>query len=190
MYRRFWKAGKLKAVGRLLFLWTELKKLLNDANNVTFLILRTSIFSNHQIKEIMKTQNQFLLEKSALVGAKSFIFLGASLIAFSTFSFASSEPVATVVSSPDFRTTPLCIAISKGETELVKKFVEYGADVNERSNGMTPLMLAARYNHVEIVKYLIANGADVKMKDSKGFTALKHATLSKATDAEAYLKSL
>ncbi|SCY92452.1 ankyrin repeat domain-containing protein [Flavobacterium caeni] len=137
----------------------------------------------------MKT-NQFLLEKPALVGAKTLIFLGACLIAFSTYSFASTESATESITITDVKPTPLCVAISKGETDLVKKFVEYGADVNEKSNGMTPLMLAARYNHVEIIKYLLANGANAKTKDEKGFNALKHAELSKADDAAAYLRNL
>lgn len=121
---------------------------------------------------------------------KKSIILGAALIAFSTVSFAAStNPNIINSSSVAFpANTPLCVAISKGEVELVKKFVEYGADVNEKSNGMTPLMVAARFNNVEIIKFLIANGANIKEKDEKGFTALKYAELSKATEAIAVLK--
>ncbi len=121
---------------------------------------------------------------------KKSIILGAALIAFSTVSFAANvNPNTFNASAVAFpANTPLCVAISKGEVELVKKFVEYGADVNERSNGMTPLMVAARFNNVEIIKFLIAKGANVKEKDDKGFTALKYAELSKATEATAILK--
>lgn len=84
--------------------------------------------------------------------------------------------------------TPLCVAIQKGEFDLVKKMVEYGADVNEFSSGMTPLMVAARYNKVEIVKFLLANGAKTNLKDEKGFTALKYAELSMANAAAQVLK--
>lgn len=121
---------------------------------------------------------------------KKSIILGAALIAFSTVSIAAHENQNTSnPSSVAFASsTPLCVAISKGEVELVKKFVEYGADVNEKSNGMTPLMVAARFNNVEIIKFLIANGANIKEKDEKGFTALKYAELSKATEAAALLK--
>jgi len=85
-------------------------------------------------------------------------------------------------------TTPLCVAISKGEVEFVKKLIEYGASVNEKSNGMTPLMVAARFNNVEILKLLVSNGADKSEKDDKGFTALKYAELSGAKEAVAFLK--
>ena len=55
---------------------------------------------------------------------------------------------------------------------------------------MTPLMYAARYNNVEIMKLLIDSGADLKAKNENGFTALKFAQLSNATDAIAYLDTL
>ncbi|MBD3583089.1 ankyrin repeat domain-containing protein [Flavobacterium selenitireducens] len=71
--------------------------------------------------------------------------------------------------------TPLCNAISKGELDFVKKMVEYGADVNEKSNGMTPLMVAARYNQIEIAKFLLSKGASTRDKSENGFTAQKWA---------------
>ncbi len=131
---------------------------------------------------------QFFSNASSL-GAKSIFFLGACAISFATplsASVGGGAETTTVI----YLNTPLCVAISKGEVDVVKKFIEYGADVNERSNGMTPLMLAARYNNVDIIKCLLAHGANVKAKDDKGFTALKHAELSNASDAVAYLKSI
>lgn len=85
--------------------------------------------------------------------------------------------------------TPLVLAITNGEYDVVKKFIEYGADVNEMTNGMTPLMYAARYNKVEIITLLIENGAKIGIKDKRGFTAIKHAELSNATAALEVLKS-
>jgi len=91
---------------------------------------------------------------------KTIICLGIALVAFSNVAVASNVQSSTHLKvGTHFYTsvTPLCVAISKGELEVVKKFIEYGADVNEKSNGMTPLMLAARYNKVEIIKVLLAN---------------------------------
>ena len=85
-------------------------------------------------------------------------------------------------------TTPLGIAISKGDVATVKKLIEYGASVDEKCNGMTPLMIAARYNQVEIITLLLENGAKVKEKDDRGMTALKHAEASNAKDAAVLLK--
>ena len=119
---------------------------------------------------------------------KSIIYLSIALISFTSFSFAT----ATTISNTNIvveETTPLCLAISKGETDLVKKFVEYGIDVNQESNGMTPLMMAARYNKVEIIKLLVSKGADLKTRDENGFTALRYAQLSNAKEVADFLKS-
>jgi hypothetical protein len=122
---------------------------------------------------------------------KSIIYLGIALVAVSNVSFATNNKA---VANPQRliltygAPTPLCLAISKGEFELVKKFIEYGSDINEKSNGMTPLMVAARYNKLEIVKFLLEKGADLKDRDDNGFTALKHAEISNAKEAAAFLQ--
>ena len=120
---------------------------------------------------------------------KTIIFAGLALVAFTSVAMATNVSTTnnptTVVT---YNTTPLCNAIAKGDLETVKKFIEYGADVNETANGTTPLMLAARYNRVEIIKLLLEKGARVETKDAKGFTALKYAEISKANEAIAYLK--
>ncbi|MBA4154985.1 ankyrin repeat domain-containing protein [Flavobacterium sp.] len=124
---------------------------------------------------------------------KSVIYLGIALLGFGTFAnaFNGSEktPTKEVGIYAKYYATPLCVAISKGEVEVVRKFIEYGANVNEKTNGLTPLMYAARYNQVEIIKILLEKGADAKVKDDKGFTALDHAENSKATEAVAILKN-
>ncbi len=122
---------------------------------------------------------------------KSIVYLGVALLAFANVSLASnssSSTAAKIVMTTYDGVTPLGAAVSKGDVEAVKMFIEYGADVNEKSNGMSPLMMAARYNKVEIIKILLSNGANLNAKDEKGFTALKHAELSNAKDAIQVLK--
>lgn len=107
---------------------------------------------------------------------------------------ATSTTLAAPIEKPEMvwvkpMPTPLCNAISKGDFEAVKKFVEYGADVNERSNGLTPLMVAARYNRVDMVEFLLAKGAQLDAKSDNGFTAKRYAELSKATEAANFLGS-
>jgi uncharacterized protein len=123
---------------------------------------------------------------------KSIVFLGVALLAFGQMSFAVNHDTkmgeAHVYAS--MYATPMVVAISKGEVEVVQKMIKYGANVNEKVNGMTPLMYAARYNQVEIMEMLIEAGADMKEKCKKGFTAAKYAELSNATEAMAYLKSI
>ncbi|MEG2102883.1 MAG: ankyrin repeat domain-containing protein [Flavobacterium sp.] len=120
----------------------------------------------------------------------SIIYLGVALVAFANVSMASNQ---TSLVKPQMEITkifssPLNVAVSKGDLAFVKKLIEYGADVNEMSEDLSPLMTAARYNKVEIMKVLIANGARVNEKNEKGYTALKYAELSNATDAIAILK--
>ena len=116
---------------------------------------------------------------------KTIVTLGLALCALTVQAYEHAEVIPTSVSAK--MATPLGNAIIKGEIEVVRKFVEYGADVNEMSNGMTPLMLAARYNRAEIISFLLENGANPKIKTETGWTALKYAELSKATDAIALL---
>lgn len=123
---------------------------------------------------------------------KTIIYLGITLMAFSSLSFASNTNfIGNQKTLNIFSESPstLAIAISKGEIETVKQFIESGTKVNKKLNGLTPLMYAARYNKVEIIKYLLQKGADLNIKDSQGFTALKHAELSNAYEAIAILKS-
>jgi ankyrin repeat protein len=122
---------------------------------------------------------------------KSIVYLGIALVTFSTVSQASNYNsfIPKEISHSVYEgATPLCIAISKGEIDIVKKLITYGADVNEKSNGLTPLMMAARYNKVEIIKLLLANGARLKEKNENGINALKYAEVSNAKEAAAFLK--
>lgn len=124
----------------------------------------------------------------------SVIYLGLALVAFANVSMASNHtPVVknqVAVSAAFDEGTPLVVAVSKGDIEAVKKFIEYGANVNAKSDDMSPLMTAARYNKAEIIKVLLAAGARPLDKNEKGYTALKFAQLSNATDAIALLKDL
>lgn len=124
---------------------------------------------------------------------KTIVYLGVALVAFANVSLASNVNSLSndkITVSVYEGVSPLCIAISKGDLEVIKKLVEYGANVNAKSNEMTPLMFAARYNKVEILKFLVSKGAKINAKDSKGFTALKYAELSNAFDAVQYLKQV
>jgi ankyrin repeat protein len=57
--------------------------------------------------------------------------------------------------------------------ELVKFFVESGADVNKQNAyGNTALILASMWGHTEAVRFLLSKGADVSIKSKEGNTAL------------------
>ncbi len=124
---------------------------------------------------------------------KKTVFAILMAICVTSVSFASEVNLKTT-SSLDYevttKTTPFCMAIIKGDLDAVKKMIELGNDVNEKSHGMTPLMYAARHNRIEIIKLLVKEGANVKTRDSKGFNAMKFAKLSNAKEAIALLEEL
>lgn len=121
---------------------------------------------------------------------KTIIILGLALVSFANVSFASNVSSFNNQEVVSYSKTPLTTAIIKGDVSTIKKFIEYGVDVNESANGVTPLMLAARYNRVEIVKLLLESGANSDAKDNNGFKALKYAELSNATDTIELLKKV
>ncbi len=123
------------------------------------------------------------MKKRMLVPAIALLFLAALPLSASA-TITNKENSETTFVKPNPKVNLFCMAIVKGDTETVKGLIDVGADVNEKSNGMTPLMYAAKYNKADIVKILITNGAKLKAKDDRGFTALKHAQLSGAKDAE------
>ncbi|MCM4164190.1 MULTISPECIES: ankyrin repeat domain-containing protein [unclassified Arenibacter] len=82
-----------------------------------------------------------------------------------------------------------CKAIVKGDLATVKRLIELGEDVNQKSLGKTPAIYAARYNKVEILELLIANGANLKIKCDNGRSVQKHAELSNATEALEVIKA-
>ena len=77
-----------------------------------------------------------------------------------------------------------CQLIQVGNYKAVQSLIKNGADINKESIKLTPLMYAARHNRAEIVQLLIENGADLHLRSSrKGYTALKWAKLSNATES-------
>ena len=119
------------------------------------------------------------MKKTIIISA---IALFASLYALNARADFNSIATNHMVDSP--KVSPFCMAIVKGDFETVKKMIELGADVNERSAGLTPAMYAARYNKVDILKLLITNGADLNEKSKSGYAAKDYAWLSKAFEAK------
>ncbi|RXJ46107.1 ankyrin repeat domain-containing protein [Gelidibacter gilvus] len=105
-----------------------------------------------------------------------------------TTSIQTSKPSSFVKTKVSVN--PFCVSIVKGDLETVKKLIQFGADVNEASNGMTPAMYAAKYNRVDILELLVKHGAELKKRTEKGLNAMDYAKRSNAKDALAYLKNL
>lgn len=77
--------------------------------------------------------------------------------------------------------TPLHIAISNQDADLVALLLEYGADPNKRdSKGNTPIVRAVEKNNPKIILTLLEEGADLKKTDSNQQAILKIANDAKA----------
>eukprot|EP00833_Pecoramyces_ruminatium_P011921 jgi/Orpsp1_1/1185953/evm.model.c7180000096210.1 len=70
--------------------------------------------------------------------------------------------------------TPLILAISKGNIEIVKILINHGADINMMKNSDSPLNLAIARNMEDIVHYLVEKGANI-YKSSYSMTPLMNA---------------
>ena len=123
---------------------------------------------------------------------KTVIVLGTALFLYANSATASNQKltVKNLTEISTYLSSPLHVAICKGDVESVRKIIEYGADVNKIIRNMTPLMLAARYNHVEIVKILLAKGALPSIENEHGLRALDYARYAKSEESAALLKGL
>lgn len=75
--------------------------------------------------------------------------------------------------------TPLHVAASKGNLEIVKLLAGLGADLEIKNNhGNTPLTLAIIFKKYDVVDYLIKLGADINTVNNDGMTPLHQAGLN------------
>merc|ERR1712080_25574 len=63
----------------------------------------------------------------------------------------------------DSISSALCVAASSGETSMVRKLIEAGADINYKESGLTALLWASNQpkSSLDILKMLIEAGADL-----------------------------
>jgi len=120
------------------------------------------------------------MKKKILIVATSAFLFTATMVNAAT---KTIKPILTTDNRVTLDVSPFCMAIIKGDIETVRKLIEFGEDVNEKSLGMTPVIYAARYNKVDILELLIANGANLKIKCDKGRSAVKYAEMSNAKEA-------
>ncbi len=125
------------------------------------------------------------MKKTILTVVAAFALVATGVRANDSSTIIDSNLPSSVISA---EINSFCKAIMKGDFETVKKLIELGEDVNQKSLGMAPIHFAARYNQTEILELLIANGANVKKRCDKGYTAKKYAELSNATEALEVLK--
>jgi len=86
------------------------------------------------------------------------------------------------------RYTALMNAARNGDTEAVRKMLDLGAEVNQKtSKGKTALMLAAAGGFTDTVKLLVDRGADVNIRDNYDTTAIIAAATAGHPEAAATL---
>lgn len=69
--------------------------------------------------------------------------------------------------------TPLLLATSKGQVDLVKLFLDKGANIEAKDiYGCTPLWISASNGHQGIVSLLLEKGADIKSEDHLGYNPI------------------
>ncbi|XP_033209944.1 ankyrin-1-like [Belonocnema kinseyi] len=89
--------------------------------------------------------------------------------------------------------TPLHLAVGSGKVSIVTKLIDFGADVNRKSEAkMTPLHLAVFNKNVSMTECLLNNGADVNCTTSSGDTSLifiaKEASIIRNNDPRSHEK--
>jgi ankyrin repeat protein len=120
------------------------------------------------------------MKKSILTLSVVVLAMGANLMA-NEIKEPSSILNSELISNLDV--SSFCKAVIQGDMLTVKRLIDLGEDINQKSLGMTPAMYAARYNKVEVLSLLIKNGADLNIKSNQGFTVKRYAELSNAEEA-------
>ena len=84
--------------------------------------------------------------------------------------------------------TPLAVAALEDHSEIVKAFLDAGADVDKGgSSGYSPLLIASMAGKAQRVKVLISGGANVNLTPEKEDTALNYAIWNDTSDIVRYL---
>lgn len=74
--------------------------------------------------------------------------------------------------------TPLLYVLACGNMNIVRLFLNYGADITAiTNNGWTALHYAARNNHVDVLQFVLKQGLDIEYCDETGFSPLHHAAV-------------
>ncbi len=83
----------------------------------------------------------------------------------------------------------LMLACYHGQTDLVRTFLEWGADPNDKDFGGNSVLMGATFkSHIEVVKLLLFYGADPGLTNNRGQTASLFAKMFGRTEALSLLE--
>ncbi len=145
-------------------------------------LYRHNLFINHA--ELVSALNSLIMKKTILTAAACMLMVTGLKAETRT---SNDRLIATTLIAKS-EISSFCKAIMQGDVDTVKRLIDLGEDVNQKSLGMTPAIFAARYNKAEILEVLIAHGADLSIKSNKGWTIAKYAKLSNANEVLQVLK--
>jgi len=145
-------------------------------------LYRHNLFINHA--ELVSVLNSLIMKKTILTVA-------ACMLMVTGLKAETRTSNDLLIATPLIEKTEInsfCKAIMQGDIDTVKRLIELGEDVNQKSLGMTPAIFAARYNKAEILEVLITHGADLTIKSNNGWAIEKYAKLSNANEVLKLLK--
>jgi ankyrin repeat protein len=95
-----------------------------------------------------------------------------------------AERFANAQDRDEYGDTALVFAVNGGHTEIIRRLIAKGANVNfkDRNEGKTALMFACAKGKEEIVLALTESGAKINVQDHNGYTALGYAIRNKHQD--------
>ncbi|WP_029520228.1 ankyrin repeat domain-containing protein [Persephonella sp. IF05-L8] len=83
----------------------------------------------------------------------------------------------------EYEGSPLHVAVKEGDIELVKYFLDNGADPNIKGAfGETPLHIAVDRGYLDIVKLLLEKEADPNVQSNEGNTPLHLSVIASSAD--------
>ena len=86
------------------------------------------------------------------------------------------------------KSTPLHLAVEKGETQMAKMLLEHGARPEEsNTEGTTPLMLTTIEDHASLIPLIMSYGISVAKVDNKKNTIMHHIAINGAVNCVEYL---
>lgn len=152
------------------------RKLLSGILNKNTEEVQTALSHFPDFTQIKLQKNETVLSYAIRISSSEIVeILVKSIIALAKTSRVLD--VANGKSDEEFaEMTPLCLAISKKQNDIVQILLDNGANPNKLTINSFPLIFASQMGDVSIIKILIEKGAEINSADTKtGNTALHEA---------------